>query len=456
MSLARYAEYKESGVAWLGNIPTTWEVRRVKNTTYLKGRVGWKGLTSEEYLDNGYAYLVTGTDFSAKFINWRACHCVEKVRYEDDPFIQLREGDLLITKDGTIGKLALVSGLDRPACLNSGIFLIRPTGSYITAYMYWVLQSESFKVFCDLSSLGSTIQHLYQNVFENFSFAVPPLEEQRLIAAFLDHETGKIDALIAEQEKLVTLLAEKRQATVSHAVTRGLNPEVPMKDSAVPWLGKIPVNWEIRRVKSVSSFTTSGPRGWSERIGDDGSIFVQSGDLDDSLGIEFETAKRVTVQDDAEANRTQLKAGDVVVCITGAKTGNVAVCTSISESAYVNQHLCLIRPRPNVIPLFLGTALKSRIGQTQFVLSQYGLKQGLSLENVREAWIVLPPLAEQSAILSFLEAETNKLDTLKSEAGRAIALLKERRNALIAAVVTGQIDVCGVQQLAEKDEAMAA
>jgi type I restriction enzyme S subunit len=132
MSLPRYPEYKNCGVAWLGEIPEYWGIKRIKDTTYLKGRVGWKGLTSDEYLDEGYAYLVTGTDFSDRFIHWNDCHCVERDRYEDDPFIQLRNGDLLITKDGTIGKLALVKNLDRPACLNSGIFLVRPENSYVT------------------------------------------------------------------------------------------------------------------------------------------------------------------------------------------------------------------------------------------------------------------------------------------------------------------------------------
>ena len=144
MSFGPYEHYKESGIQWLGAVPKHWDVSRIKYTSYLKGRVGWKGLTSDEYLNDGYSYLVTGTDFGSKVINWRECYCVDKARYEDDPFIQLRNGDLLITKDGTIGKLALVSGLDRPACLNSGIFLVRPLHSYLTEYLFWVLSSRSF------------------------------------------------------------------------------------------------------------------------------------------------------------------------------------------------------------------------------------------------------------------------------------------------------------------------
>lgn len=132
------------------------------------------------------------------------------------------------------------------------------------------------------------------------------------------------------------------------------------------------------------------------------------------------------------------------MCITGAKTGNVAVCVSVPEPAYVNQHLCLIRPKREVLPVFLGALLKSKIGQTYFELSQYGLKQGLSLEDVREAPALLPPLAEQQTITTFLENETAKFDTLTLEGNRAIALLQERRSALISAAVTGKIDVRGL------------
>ncbi len=250
--------------------------------------------------------------------------------------------------------------------------------------------------------------------------------------------------LVGEQRRLIELLKEKRQAVISHAVTKGLNPNAPLKPSGIEWLGDVPEHWEVRRIKTVSSFIMSGPRGWSERIGEAGSLFVQSGDLNDRLEVEFATAKRVQVNDDAETTRTRLYDGDVVVCVTGAKTGNVAVCFMVSEAAYVNQHVCLVRPTSDVLPMYLGVLLKSRLGQTYFEISQYGLKQGLSLEDVREAPVLLPSVDEQRRIIAYLEAETAKLDALTAEAVRAIELLQERRTALISAAVTGKIDVRGL------------
>jgi len=304
-------------------------------------------------------------------------------------------------------------------------------------YAYYAATTIPFNYYSTSTALPS----MTKGALNGHRLPRPPLPEQTAIAAFLDRETAKIDGLVAEQRRLMELLKEKRQAVISHAVTKGLNPDAPMKPSGIEWLGDVPEHWEVQRVKSASTFTTSGPRGWSERITEEGALFIQSGDLNETLGIDFGEAKRVSIQNDAEAARTQLFDGDVVVCITGAKTGKVALSRSQPEPAYVNQHLCLIRPGSEILPLFLAIGLKGDVGQTYFEVSQYGLKQGLSLENVRECPVLLPPIAEQEAITDYVASETSKLDTLTAEAQRAIDLLQERRTALISAAVTGQIDV---------------
>jgi type I restriction enzyme S subunit len=316
----------------------------------------------------------------------------------------------------------------------------------VPRFLNYLVRSDEYIGYFKAFSSGVIDSRLriYPDVFGRLYVALPPRGEQAAIAAFLDRETAKIDALIAEQEKLISLLKEKRQALISHAVTKGLNPNAPMKDSGIEWLGQVPACWEVRRLKTISNFTTSGPRGWSERVADGGSLFIQSGDLNDALGVDFGNAKRVEVSDDAETQRTRLQNGDVVVCITGAKTGNCAVCSEVPEDAYINQHLCLVRPNSEVVPEFLGMSLRSCVGQIQFELSQYGLKQGLSLENVRETFVAVPSAEEQRDIVAWLDKEILKFDTLQIEANRAIELFTERRAALISAAVTGKIDVRGL------------
>ena len=147
--------------------------------------------------------------------------------------------------------------------------------------------------------------------FNELQLPLPPFQEQVLIAGFLDRETDKIDALVEEQRRLIELLKEKRQAVISQAVTKGLDPNVPMEDSGMGWLGKVPAHWKVRQIRSVSSFLTSGPRGWSDSISDVGSIFVQSGDLDDRMHVDFAEAKRVCVEDDAETKSAAAQLGSL-------------------------------------------------------------------------------------------------------------------------------------------------
>ena len=315
-------------------------------------------------------------------------------------------------------------------------------------FMHYLLRTDAYVDHFKSRSTGviDSRLRLYPDTFSDIKILVPPTTEQTKIAAFLDHETAMIDGLIAKQERLIALLEEKRQAVISHAVTKGLDPTAPLRPSGIDWLGEVPVHWEVKRVKTVSTFMTSGPRGWSEKIGEDGAIFVQSGDLNELMEVEFAKAKRVLVANDAETARTQLYDGDVVVCITGAKTGNVAVGTTAPDVAFINQHLALVRPAKNIEAMFLGFLLKSKGGQAYFEVTQYGLKQGLSLTDVNEAPVVLPPLSEQTAIIEYLIRAAKQFVTLNVKAQSAITLLKERRTALISAAVTGKIDLRDWQQ----------
>lgn len=433
MSLPRYGGYKDSGVEWLGEIPAHWQVQRYKQVFIERDE---RSVTGEETLLSVSAYtgvsprseIIADGDYLSRAESLEGY----KVCYPGDLVM-----NIMLAWNRGLG-FSMHHGIVSPAYA-----VFTPSAENHPKFLDYLVRSDP--VICHFKAFSSGVMdsrlRLYPDVFGALFCILPPLLEQTAIATFLDRETAKIDALIAEQEKLITLLAEKRQATISYAVTKGLDPNAPMKDSGVAWLGEVPEHWEIRRLKTLSEFTTSGPRGWSERVGDEGSLFIQSGDLNDMLGIEFESAKRVLVSDDAEAQRTRIRGRDVLLCITGAKTGNVAICGFVPEDAYVNQHLCLVRPNVEVLPKFLGVVLKSRIGQTQFELYQYGLKQGLSLENVREVFIVLPPMDEQRVLTEHLDLEAAEFSALRAEAQRGIELLKERRSALITAAVTGQIDV---------------
>lgn len=213
------AKMKDSGIEWIGLVPEHWEIWKVKHTSYVKGRIGWDGLRSDEFFENEYAFLVTGTDFIEGKVNWKTCYQITKERYLQDKHIQLKEDDLLITKDGTIGKTAVVKGLVGYASLNSGVFVVRPLRKYISDYLYFILNSNVFTQFINITTTGTTILHLYQNIFEIFEFTIPPIEEQYSIVNYINEESIIIDTLISKYQKQIDLMQEYRTSLISQAVT---------------------------------------------------------------------------------------------------------------------------------------------------------------------------------------------------------------------------------------------
>ena len=432
-----YPKYKKSGVEWLGNVPENWEVKRIGHTTYVKGRIGWQGLTSDEFVDEG-PYCVTGTDFYDGKVNWASCYHVGEERYSEDPYIQLKEDDLLITKDGTIGKTAVVKKLDGKATLNSGIFLTRPLRyTYNADYMYWILNSSSFTGFIDLTKTGTTISHLYQNVFVRFQFPLPSTTEQQAIADFLDHETGRIDMLISKKQKFIELLKEKRTVLISRAVTKGLNPKVKTKPSGVEWLCDVPMQWEtlpLRRV--VKTIKTGGtPTGAEDSaFDDDGFDWYSPSDFEERTILS--KSKRALSEEGKKEVRIFPKNTVMLVGI-GATIGKVGLSIEISScNQQINGIVC-----GNLLdPLFTTYYLKT---MRDFIVKcgKYTTLPIINQDETKNIIFTLPPLLEQQAIAAFLDRETGKIDALVSKVETVIEKLKEYRTALISAAVTGKIDV---------------
>jgi type I restriction enzyme, S subunit len=438
VSFPRYPKYKDSGVEWLGEVPAYWEVTSTKRVVQFT--TGWTPPTGDDALYEGENRWANISDLGPRVLTETAKRISDQAVQASGASISPL-GSLLFSFKLSIGQ---VSFAGREMYTNEAIATFLPSEYLDLGFAYYALpllitQNAAENIY------GAKL--LKQELIRAAKILLPSIHEQGLISDFLDRETGKLDLLIAEQQRLIELLKEKRQAAISHAVTKGLNPDAPMKASRMEWVGEVPAHWEVLRLKQLASHVTSGPRGWSERISDTGVLFVQSGDLTDLLTVDLANAKRVEVDMTAETERTRLADGDVVVCITGAKTGNVAVCEAMPEAAYVNQHLCLVRPTDAILPRFLGAQLNSALGQIHFRLSQYGLKQGLSLEDVKETPVVCPPLEEQRQVLNEIESEMRQSEKLVEQAERAIVLLQERRSALISAAVTGKIDVRGLADL---------
>jgi len=317
---------------------------------------------------------------------------------------------------------------------------------------WYILNNGIARTQLDLLSNSTTgLANLNGGIIGELLLALPPYKEQASIVAFLDRETTKIDALVAEQEKLIALLAEKRQATICHAVTRGLNPDAPMKDSGIPWLGEVPAHWSVKRIKHV---TILFEQGWSPQCesypaeAPDEWGVLKVGCVNNGVFSPWENKK---LPDDlAPVPAYSLKKGDLLV--SRANTRDLVGSAAAVLEDHPNLLLCdkLYRLRldqEECDSSFLAAYLGSSRARSQIELGATGASS--SMLNIGQSAILdldapLPPIEEQAEIMSFLDMELGKLKELRDRSNQTIALLKERRSALITAAVTGQIDVRGL------------
>ena len=258
----------------------------------------------------------------------------------------------------------------------------------------------------------------------------------------------RLDALIAKKQRLIELLQEQRTALISQAVTKGLDLNVAMKDSDTEWLGETPVHWKVTRLKSLTSFVTSGSRGWAAHYSDTGALFLRIGNLSrKSIELDMQDIQRVDPPSGAEGRRTRVQPDDVLISVT-ANIGSVGVVPRDIEEAYVNQHIALTRPRPNIVSSrWVAYFLASFSGQLQFQqLQNGGTKVGLGLEDVQNLQVLLPSYTKQLAIVSFIDKATEGINGLIVKVNDAIERLREYRTALISAAVTGKIDVASTNE----------
>ncbi|PSW41679.1 restriction endonuclease subunit S [Photobacterium leiognathi] len=438
-----YPKYKDTGLPYYGEIPSEWHLERIKFNSYVKGRQGWQNLRAEEYQNTG-PFLVTGAHFNKLGgVCWEQCHHISDKRYERDQDIWIKEHDVLITKDGTIGKVAYIDQLPDKACLNSHLLIIRNLkDKYHQKFLFHLLTSSCFQGFIPTKQSGTTFMGITQEAIEEFPIIICSLDEQLKIATFLDHETAKIDTLIEKQQQLIELLKEKRQAVISHAVTKGLNPDAPMKDSGIEWLGEVPAHWGVINMIHVLNAIGDVDHYMPQSI-DKGIPYVMTGDLTEfASGINFDNCKQVSHQDYLKlSNKIRSTKGDVIMA-RYATIGTVSYI-DIDKDFLVSYSCVTIKPnQEKVSGLYLYYYFKSHAFlegiQSQINTNTQG---NVGVNDLKKIKVSLPTLKEQLNIVEYLQSAIDKFDALTQKSQNAINLMQERRTALISAAVTGKIDV---------------
>ena len=438
-------QMKPSGIDWIGEIPRSWNIKRIKYLAQLKGRIGWQGLTSDEYTDVG-PFLITGVDFSDGGINWESCVHITEERWAEAPEIHIKNGDLLITKDGTVGKVAIVENLQGKASLNSGVLLIKTSGKYNKKFLYWTLLSEEFWTWFRLKNAGnSTIVHLYQNDFAEFSYTFPDATEQQAIADFLDKECDQIDSIATDLEKQIALLQQYKKSLITETVTKGLDKSVPMKDSGVEWIGEIPEHWEISRVRHLASLCSGATPSkdvlsyWEGNIPWVSSQEVKSDIIKDtSLHISEEAINSCSTQ--------LMPAGTLVMVVRSGILQHTIPVALLGVPATINQDIKAFQFNHLMLPAYFKYYIQ---GENDALLSVI-IKDKTTVESVDNQLLLslklmVPPIEEQKAIVAFLNYKCGYIDKILNDKQEQLNLLMQHKKSLIYEYVTGKKRVKEVQ-----------
>lgn len=430
MSLPCYPEYRDCGLPWLGSVPQHWTFAPLWVLFNRTKRTGFEGeQLLSIYRDHGVVPKASRDDNNNK--------------PSDDlsPYQLVCPGDLAINKmKAWQGSVAISEhrGIVSPA-----YFVYEARHQESSRYLHYLMRSPQYVAGYLSMSKGIRINQwdLEPQYHSRLPVLIPPKDEQERIATFLDRETAKIDALIAEQEKLLALLAEKRQATISHAVTRGLNPNAPVKDSGITWLGEVPAHWEISRLKYVTDAIIDCPHETPVYDSEGDYLVIRTADLNRGV-LNASAMYRLSYENYQDrTRRSSLQVNDIVYGREGERWGHAALVPE-SDRYCLGQRMMQFRPSPRVCPAFLMWQLNSVGTYRQGELDTVGATSPhVNVSTIRNFQLALPPLDEQRAIAARLDSEAVRLDDLQAEANRAISLLREHRSALISAAVTGKVDV---------------
>ncbi|ARD39611.1 restriction endonuclease subunit S [Edwardsiella ictaluri] len=430
-----YPEYKNSGVEWLDNIPNHWEMLNGKR---IFCNVRKKASPNDEQLAASQKLGVIPQSLMMELNDAKVMLALKGT----DSFRHVEKDNFVISLRSFEGG---IEHSDYVGCVSPAYTVLESIKKISPWYYKFLLKSKPY--IAALQASTDSLRDGKSISFEQFSKIWLPLfnvQEQTQIANFLDHETAKIDALIEKQQQLISLLQEKRQAVISHAVTKGLNPDVPMKDSGVEWLGEVPEHWVVCRLKHISTIQSGVAKGGKDLSGKTliSVPMLRVANVQDGY-LKLEDIHSIQIEPNM-LERYSLKYGDVLMNEGGDndKLGRGAIWQNQIQNCIHQNHVFAIRTQ-GIEPEWLDTLTRASYAKFYFfsVAKQSTNLASISATNIKETPILVPPKEERKEILLFLGEQLKHFDALEGKCEKQISLLKERRTALISAAVTGKIDV---------------
>ena len=444
----QYAEYKDSGVEWLGEVPSDWDVVKIKHLSSVKRGASPRPIDDPKFFDDygDYAWVRIADVSASDMYLLNTTQTMSALG--SSLSVKLEPNELFLSIAGTVGKPCINK---IKACIHDG-FVYFPDLKIPNKYLFYIFAGE--QAYKKLGKMGTQL-NLNTDTVGDIKVALPKSKiDVQGIIDFLDHETAKIDSLIEKQQQLIQLLKEKRQAVISHAVTKGLNPNVPMKDSGVEWLGEVPEHWQFPRLKQLIQYGSSISYGIVQPGDalDEGVPFIQTTNISKG-SFELEDFQKTSVSIESNYPRSRLEGGEVILGIR-ASIGAAFVVPMSFKGVNLSRGIARIIPNNLLRSDFLVWYFKSNTVDQYWGLSKQGSTfSEVSIETVRELNVVIPPLDEQETITKYLTDESNKFEKLINFAEKQKLLLLERRTALISAAVTGKIDVRNWQNPNNNNEA---
>lgn len=436
-------EMRHSGIEWIGEIPKEWRVKRIKHSCKLFGRIGFRGYTADDLVNEGEgAITLSPSNMDGIKLDFSHCSYLSWDKYEESPEIKVAVGDVLLVKTASVGKCAYVDNLPMECTVNPQILVLKEHRD-CSKFIAYIFQTPLGQAYIDVTKGGTTISTISQEKIGNYEFAFPPISEQQKIANYLDKVCGEVDEMIALQEQMIEELKAYKQSVITEAVTKGLNPNAPMRDSGIDWIGEVPEGWKVCRIKNVATlFGRIGFRGYTSddlNKDGDGAITLSPSNMM-PMCMDYSKVTYLSWKKYEESPEIMIQEGDLLMVKTGSSYGKVSYVDKLPREATINPQI--LRIVPSINSKYLGYYMQTDL----FIYQVEGGVVGgtiptISQEKINNFYVILPIDEEQQSIASYLDTKCAEIDALIAIKQAKIEELKDYKKSVIYEYVTGKKEV---------------